>query len=67
VGDSTRSTKRNINVPLIHLLLYLSPFLLLFNVHRVNDARQIEMHITQPFVPDLSHFKVKIVITKWKR
>jgi hypothetical protein len=32
------------------------------NVHVINDAGQAEMHVTEPLVPELSHFEVEIAI-----
>jgi hypothetical protein len=36
------------------------------NVHRVSDIRQIEIHISKPFVPYPSSFEVEIAIAKLK-
>jgi hypothetical protein len=38
----------------------------LFNVHRVSDVRQIEMHAAEPLVPDPSPIEVEIAIAKLK-
>jgi hypothetical protein len=32
----------------------------LLDVHRINDIRQIEIHTTEPLVPDPRTFEVKI-------
>jgi hypothetical protein len=37
------------------------------NVHKASDVRQIEIHTTEPLVPDPSPFEVKIAIAKLKR
>ena len=34
----------------------------LFNVHRVNDIRQTEMHTTEPLMPEPSAFEVEMAI-----
>jgi hypothetical protein len=34
----------------------------LLNVHRVSDVRPIEMHTTEPLVPDCSPFEVKLLL-----
>jgi hypothetical protein len=39
----------------------------LLNVHRVSDARQIEVHSAEPFVPNPIPFVVEISIAKIKR
>jgi hypothetical protein len=39
----------------------------LLNVHMVNDVRQIQIHSTEPLVPDPSPFEVETVIAKLKR
>jgi hypothetical protein len=39
----------------------------LFNVRRVSDVRQIEIHTVEPLVPDPNPFEVEIAITKLKR
>jgi hypothetical protein len=39
----------------------------LLNVHRVNDIRQIEIHIAEPLVPDPNPFEVEISIENLKR
>jgi hypothetical protein len=36
------------------------------NVHRFNDVRQIEIHKTEPLVPDASPFGVEIAVAKLK-
>jgi hypothetical protein len=36
----------------------------LFNVHGVNDVRQMEIHTVVPLVPEPSAFKVQTVIEK---
>jgi hypothetical protein len=36
------------------------------NVHRVRDARQIEIHIAESLVPDPSPFEAEIAIAKLK-
>jgi hypothetical protein len=40
--------------------------LLVINVHRVDDVRQIEMHIVCPLVPGVDSFVVEIAIAKTK-
>jgi hypothetical protein len=40
---------------------------LLLNVHRVSDVRQIEIHTTEPLVPDPSPLEVEITIAKLRR
>jgi hypothetical protein len=37
------------------------------NVHRVSDVRQIEIHTTEPLVPDPSPFEVEIAIEKFEK
>jgi hypothetical protein len=37
-------------------------FLSIVNVHRVSDVRRIEIHKTEPFVPQPSPFNVEIAI-----
>jgi hypothetical protein len=44
-----------------------SYFSRLLYVHRVSDVRQIEIHTTEPLVPEPSPFKDKISISKFKR
>jgi len=44
-----------------------SHFLQLFNVHGVNDVRQIEIHTTEPLVLELSAFEVEMAVEKLKR
>jgi hypothetical protein len=44
-----------------------SYFSQLLNVQRVNDVRQIEMHIADLIVPDPSPFQVEIVIAKLEK
>jgi hypothetical protein len=39
----------------------------LLNVHRVIQARQIEIHTVEPLIPDSSSFEVEIVIAKLER
>jgi hypothetical protein len=39
----------------------------LWNVHRVSDIRQIEIHTAEPVVPDTSHFVVEIAVSKSKK
>jgi hypothetical protein len=39
----------------------------LLNVNRINDVRNIEIHTTEPLVPDTSPFEVEIGIAKLKR
>jgi hypothetical protein len=39
----------------------------LLNVHRVSDVRQVEIHTSEPLVPDPSPFEVEIAIVKLKR
>jgi hypothetical protein len=39
----------------------------LLNVHRVSDVRQIEIHIAEAFVSDLSPFEAETAIAKLKR
>jgi hypothetical protein len=34
----------------------------LMNVQRVSDVRQIEIHTTEPLVPDSSHFELKLLL-----
>jgi hypothetical protein len=36
-------------------------------VHDISDARQLEMHMAEPLVPDPSPFEVEIAIAKLKR
>jgi hypothetical protein len=38
----------------------------LLNIHRASDARQIEIHIAEPLVPDPRLFEVEIAIAKLK-
>jgi hypothetical protein len=38
-----------------------------FNVHRVSDVRQIEIHIAEPLGPDPSPFEFEIVVENLKR
>jgi hypothetical protein len=38
----------------------------LFNIHRVSDVRQIEIHTAEPLVPYPSPFKAEIAIAKFK-
>jgi hypothetical protein len=38
----------------------------LFNVHGVSNVRQIEIHTTEPLVPEPSVFEVEILIEKLK-
>jgi hypothetical protein len=38
----------------------------LLNVHKINDVRQIEIHIAEPLMPDPSPFEVGIAIAKLK-
>jgi hypothetical protein len=42
-------------------------FLLLLNVHRVSDVRQIEIHTAEPLVPDPSPFEVEIPVAKFDK
>jgi len=37
------------------------------NLHVVNDVRQTEIHTAEPFVPELSSFKVEVATEKLKR
>jgi hypothetical protein len=39
----------------------------LLNVHNVSDARQIEVHTTEPLVPGPSRLEVEIAIAKLKK
>jgi hypothetical protein len=39
----------------------------IFNVQRVFDVTQIEIHTAEPLVPDHSLFEVEIAITKLKK
>jgi hypothetical protein len=39
----------------------------LLNVHRVSDVRPMEIHISEPLVPESSPFEVEKAITKLKR
>jgi hypothetical protein len=39
----------------------------LLNVHRVSDVRQMEMHTSEPLVPDPRAFEVEIAIGKLKQ
>jgi hypothetical protein len=34
----------------------------LLNVHRVSDVRQIEIHVVEPLVPDLSFLSLKVLL-----
>jgi len=38
-----------------------------FNVHRVSDIRQTEIHTAEPLVPEPSTFEDKMAIEKLKR
>ena len=38
----------------------------LLNVHKVNDARQSEIHTAEPLVPEPSAFEVELAIEKLK-
>jgi hypothetical protein len=38
----------------------------LLNVRRFSDVRQIEIHTTEPLVPDPSPFEVEIAIAKFR-
>jgi hypothetical protein len=40
--------------------------LLSFNVHRVSDVSQIEIHAAEPLVPDPSSFEVEVAVAKLK-
>jgi hypothetical protein len=37
------------------------------NVHSVSDVREVEIHTTEPLVPEPSHFEVEIAIAKLKK
>jgi len=37
-------------------------FLLLLNVHGVNDVRQTEIHTAQPLMPELSAFEFEMAM-----
>jgi hypothetical protein len=37
-----------------------------YTVHKVSNARQLEIHTAEPVVPDPSPFEVEIAITKLK-
>jgi hypothetical protein len=39
----------------------------LLNVHRIRDARQTEIHTTEPLVPDPSTFEYEISIANMKK
>jgi hypothetical protein len=39
----------------------------LLNVHRVRDVRQIEIHTTEPLVPEPSSFEIEIAIAKLQK
>jgi hypothetical protein len=39
----------------------------LFNIHRVNDLRQTEVHTAEPLVPESGAFEVEMAIEKLKR
>jgi hypothetical protein len=41
-------------------------FCQLLNVHTVSEVRQTEVHMAEPLMPDLSPFKVEIVIARLK-
>ena len=43
-----------------------SHFSQLFNIHRVNDVRQTEIHTTEPLVPEPSTLEVELTIEKLK-
>jgi hypothetical protein len=45
----------------------ISYIIVLLNVHRVSDVRQIEMHTAEPLAPDPSPFVNKIAIANLKR
>jgi hypothetical protein len=38
----------------------------LLNVRRVSDVKQLEIHRTEPLVPDPSPFGVEIILQSWK-
>jgi hypothetical protein len=38
----------------------------ILNVHRVSDVRQIEIHTTEPLVPVLTRFSLKLLLQNWK-
>jgi hypothetical protein len=38
----------------------------LLNVHRVNNVRQVEVHIAEPLVPEPSGFEFEFAIEKLK-
>jgi hypothetical protein len=40
---------------------------LLLNVHRVRDVRQIDIHTTEPLIPEPSPFDTEIAIAKLRR
>jgi hypothetical protein len=40
---------------------------LLLNVYRVSDVKQIEIHTSEPLVPDPSPFEVEIACVKLKK
>jgi len=39
----------------------------LFNVHRVNNVRQTEIHTSEPLVPEPSAFDVEMATEKLKK
>jgi hypothetical protein len=42
-------------------------FILLLNVHGVNDVKQAEMHTAEPLVPEPSPYEAKIATEKSRR
>jgi len=41
-------------------------FFQVLHVHGVNDVRQTEMHTAEPFVPEPSSFRLKLLLWSWK-
>jgi hypothetical protein len=46
---------------------WMDHFSQLFNLHRVSDVRQTEIHTTEPLVPEPSAFEVEMAIKKKKK
>ena len=51
----------------IILARWKNDFSQLFNIPRVNDVRQTEIHTAEPLVPGSSAFEVEMAIEKLKR
>jgi hypothetical protein len=56
-----------LQITTIFWLRWRNPFFQLFKVHGVNDVRDIEIHKSEPLVPEPSAFEVEMAIEMLKR